>query len=119
VTNRAPVEANLPGRGPESGGCGDSEPVPASLARSCPRSFLPSCCSGRQHDRGYARVARFGQDQSHSLLDSFVVTKAMAMRGWGIARRRGIFLKNRKLTRPEAYDEDFNVPSDAVSRFAG
>ncbi len=36
---------------PESGGCGDSKPVPASLARSCPRSFLPSRCSGRQDDK--------------------------------------------------------------------
>ncbi len=38
---------------PEYGGCGDSKPVPASLARSCPeaRSQLPSRCSGRQDDK--------------------------------------------------------------------
>src|SRR5271163_115642 len=32
--------------------CAISKPVPASLARSCPRSFLPSRCSGRQDDMG-------------------------------------------------------------------
>ena len=30
--------------------CAISKPVPASLTRSCPRSFLPSRCSGRQDD---------------------------------------------------------------------
>jgi hypothetical protein len=37
-------------------GCGDSEPVPASLARSCPRSFRS------------ASVARYGQDDGLPVL---------------------------------------------------
>src|SRR5271156_1595949 len=38
--------------------CAMSKPEPASLLRSCPRSFLPSRCSGPQDDR-MARVVRF------------------------------------------------------------
>src|SRR5271154_4446420 len=38
--------------------CAMSKPEPASLTRSCPRSFLPSRCSGPQDDR-MARVVRF------------------------------------------------------------
>jgi len=44
------------------GGCGNSEPVPASLARSCPRSFRFGRVAPFGQDDRYARVARFGQD---------------------------------------------------------
>ena len=43
--------------GPQEIGCGDSEPGPASLARSCPRSFRS------------ASVARFGQDDNQGDLE--------------------------------------------------
>jgi len=46
-------------RAADGAGVAIPKPVPASLARSCPRSFLGSRCSRRQDDRGCGANAAY------------------------------------------------------------
>src|ERR1700676_1875053 len=56
-------------------GCGDSEPVPASLARSCPRSFRSASVARFGQDDGKDWMRRLGTGTGEAVLSTMVKQK--------------------------------------------
>src|SRR3984957_18965068 len=77
----------------ENIGCGDLEPEPASLARSCPRSFRPGRVAPFGQDDKLSRGARFDQDDGPCRVAPFDQDDGVvALRSEGLVKVRGLDL---------------------------